>query len=167
LRISFGIQGGKRFSTATFRAGTLFYPYPGLNPGLSPVVPSGQNPYSRDRNRFENLSAKSKPPQPLQLLSRTRTTTRTRTIKRNRKGEHTFAFLAGGPWPEKGSRGRDPSYKRGLKVELVDVSLGENSRRAEQDLATVNHLEFAEFAAFNFGIARLEFSVNHCAHHVG
>jgi hypothetical protein len=30
LRISFGIQGGKRFSTATFRAGALFYPYPGL-----------------------------------------------------------------------------------------------------------------------------------------
>jgi len=42
LRVSFGIEGGKLFSTATFRAGALFICTRGQNPGLSPVVPSGQ-----------------------------------------------------------------------------------------------------------------------------
>jgi hypothetical protein len=98
-------------------------------------------------------------------LSRTRTTTR--TIKRKQKRRTCVRLFWQEPLAGEGSRGRDPSYKRGLKVELVDVILGEDSRRAEQDLATVNDLQFAEFAAFDFGIAGLEFSVNHSAHHVG
>src|ERR1700757_3703412 len=54
-----------------------------------------------------------------------------------------------------------------LKVKLVDIVLRENGRRAEQDLAAVNDFEFTELTAFNLGITRFEFSINHSAHHVG
>lgn len=50
------------------------------------------------------------------------------------KGEQEFAFLLGG---------LAKCAKPGLKVELIDVILGEDSRRAEEDLAAVNDLELA------------------------
>ena len=50
------------------------------------------------------------------------------------KGEQEFAFLVGA-WPNEGGPG--------LKVELIDVVLRENSRRAEENLAAVNDLELA------------------------
>ena len=62
--------------------------------------------------------------------------------------------------------GCDPSYKRDLKVELVDVVLGKNSRGTKQDLAAVDDLEFTELAAFDFGIARFEFSIDYCPHYI-
>jgi hypothetical protein len=58
-RIWLGIKGGKLFSTH-FQGGRLLHPYPGLNPGLSPPVPSGQRPM------FGHLSAKSTSPTPFE-----------------------------------------------------------------------------------------------------
>jgi hypothetical protein len=51
----------------------------------------------------------------------------------NRKGEQEFAFLTKGSVQEKPS----------LKVELIDVIFGEDRRRAKEDLAAVDDLEFA------------------------
>ena len=51
----------------------------------------------------------------------------------NRKGEQEFAFLTESPVLEKPS----------LKVELIDVIFGEDRRRAKEDLAAVDDLEFA------------------------
>ena len=50
LRISFGIQGGKRFSTATFRAGALFYPYPGSKPRAESCSPFGTKSVFSEQN---------------------------------------------------------------------------------------------------------------------
>ena len=52
--------------------------------------------------------------------------------RRNREGEPKFAFL-----------GQVELKDSGLKVELIDVIFGEDRRRAEEDLAAVDNLEFA------------------------
>jgi len=51
--------------------------------------------------------------------------------RENRKGEHMFAFLT-----------EDLFYKSRLKVELIDIILRKDGRRAKQDLAAVDDFEF-------------------------
>src|ERR1700731_4806114 len=52
------------------------------------------------------------------------------------------------------------------EIVFVDIILREDGRRAEQNLAAVNDLELAKFAGVQFGIARLQLSVDHRAHRV-
>ena len=42
-----------------------------------------------------------------------------------------------------------------LKVELIDVVLGEHVRRTQENLAAVDDFEFAQFPGLKLSVARL------------
>src|SRR6266567_7264977 len=53
------------------------------------------------------------------------------------------------------------------EIEILDVVLGEDERRTQQDLAAVDDVELAELAGIDRGRAGFQLAVDHGSDHIG